>query len=316
MKLSLHLALALTVGAAPTGNINGLCNQNDAEFFMRNQENPGGRDDCDAKPHSFCQTSEEAWIPWAQSAEDLEHGHHMGISSDLIHWFCIWRNNDEEKIYGAPNCQYSAKRELAKVPGVWRPVVSPAGDVSLWEPQLSPCPDEPRTCTVNKSMGQWLYKYTISGTVTETWKHGTTKTHEESKTEEWTESMSVSVDAGFKFLGMGTEITITGGFAHSTSSTHQDEWSITEEEDFSITFDEAYWGKAAWQFIFSEFDTCLHQENTLTREFAVTANAMDEPCCLPGYAADAPKYKVCLSEKVMLPNGKEHGCSVKEIIQV
>merc|ERR1719235_3098047 len=91
----------------PAANINGLCNQNGAEFYLRNAENPGGNDDCDAKPHSSCQVSSGgAWIPWAKSADDLQRGHHIGVSSNLSHWFCIWHNVDEQKIYGAPDCQY------------------------------------------------------------------------------------------------------------------------------------------------------------------------------------------------------------------
>jgi len=316
MSLLWLLALPLMAGAAPTAAIKGLCNQNDAQFYLRHRDGPG-RDDCDAAPHSSCQVSSDgAWISHANSAEDLRLGHHIDIFSDPARPFCIWHDDYDNKIYGALNCQYADRRQLATVPGLWNVVVSPVGDVSLWEPGTRICPIEPRNCTVNRSTSQWQYRYTISGSVTETWKHGTSKRHEESKTETWDESMTISVSQSFGFLGMGGEITITGSLAHSTAREFQDEWSTTDEQEFSVTWDKSDIGKASWQFIWNEFDTCSHEEHTKTREFAVTANRLDEPCCLPGYATDAPHYKVCLSEEVMVANGKDHGCSVQGAIVV
>jgi len=305
--------------SCPTANIKGVCNFNDATYSMQRMEDDGDDDYCLADPNGACQVpSDGALIPLADSTERVEDGHSIKISSSSnSHLFCIWQ--EEEKVFGAPNCQYAKKRQLAaEIPGSWNVVVSPTGEISLWEPQESKqCPDAPKpVCAVNKSNGKWSYRHTITAPTTETWRHGTERTHEESKVRTWTSSVSTSVSVGFVHwcpglaMGGGVGVTVTGETAYEVSQKFSDEWSTHEEEEFQIHWTEEHVGRASWQFIFTHVDTCKREETTATQEFALTLNGRDEPCCLPGFAADAPFYKICLSEEAMIPNWRDHGCSL------
>lgn len=285
---------------------------------MQKMKSEGGNDYCFADPRGDCQVhSGGAAIPWADSTERLQEGHYIKISGGS-NIYCIWKDKDGKNIFGAPDCQYANKEQLAETPGSWNVVVSPAGEISLWEPTVSKlCPDAPKpACAANATMGKWSYRHTISGPTTQTWTHGTQRTHEESKTDTWAWSVTESVSAGFVHMcpgmgmGYGIGIQVTGETAHEISQAFRDEWSTHEEQEFKITWTEENVGMASWQFVFTHIDTCEQEENTATQEFALTSNAKDEPCCLPGFAVDAPSYKVCLSEAVMIPNWQEHGCSL------
>merc|ERR1712232_1511314 len=156
--------------------------------------------------------------------------------------------------------------------------------------------------------GLWSYRHTVSAPTIETWKHGTARKHEESKTDTWTWAVEESVSAGFAHYcpggpaGFGVAVTVTGKQAWEVSNYFSNEWSTHEEMEFSVEWSEEDVGKAIWQFVFTHVDTCQHEENTVTQEFAKTMNGKDEPCCLPGFFADDPSYKVCLSEAAMIPN--------------
>lgn len=165
-------------------------------------------------------------------------------------------------------------------------------------------------CKANKVSGQWVYQYTIPAATTETWKEGTEKKYTESKTEQWTQSVSITTELSWEFLGMGGKIDITAAVAHSTTNAYSHEWATTTEHDFSVTWSQDMVGKAAWQFKFDEYDTCHHKENTLTREYAVTEGQWRQPCCVPGWSVDAPHYTTCHSKETMTKDGEKFGCKV------
>merc|ERR1712228_112467 len=132
----------------------------------------------------------------------------------------------------------------------------------------------------------------------------------ESKTEEWSESVTVTVQQGWSLDGNAGSASISSTIGHKTANTYSNEWSTSTEHDFSVSFGKEDVGKAAWQFRFSPKDSCGHTEETLTKEFALPENAAREPCCVPGYATDAPAYKTCTSQDVMVKGGLAAGCSV------
>ena len=165
-------------------------------------------------------------------------------------------------------------------------------------------------CIATEVQGRWAPHGTIVGQITETWEHGTSKTHAESKTEDWSQSVSITVTQGWSLFGQGGSASITGTISHSTSNTYSREWTVDEKYTFQLTWPQEYKGKASWQFRFESSDTCSHREDTFTREFAVTEGQFRPPCCVPGYALDAPYYTICRDRSVMIANGEQYGCSV------
>merc|ERR1711964_523330 len=125
----------------PLARIYGLCNQNAKRMALLHSAHSG--DICNAEPGTSCECPTGGiWIPWANNAEDLRNRRIIirpfKYPPDTD--FCIWHNTDEQKIYGSFNCQYDKKKELAQVPGGWNVVVSPTGDISLWDTSSQSCP--------------------------------------------------------------------------------------------------------------------------------------------------------------------------------
>jgi len=120
-------------------------------------------------------------------------------------------------------------------------------------------------CTAQMVKGYWVQHGTIAAPVTETWKYGTTKSHSESKTEKWSESVSATVQQGWSLYGADGSISITGSYAHETSISYSSAWTINTEQDYQITWGEDNVGKTSWQFQFEPTDSCQHVENTLVK---------------------------------------------------
>merc|ERR1712187_333627 len=114
--------------------------------------------------------------------------------------------------------------------------------------------------------------------------------------------------------GFSSSITLSKTWSQSMATTYNHEWSVSKTEGFSFTPLQDWQGKAVWQWTFAPHDSCNHDEDTLTRDYAITPNGASIPCCLPGQAADAPFYTTCLSSDVMVPKGKDHGCKVKSVL--
>jgi len=158
--------------------------------------------------------------------------------------------------------------------------------------------------------------YTIAAPTVESWKHGTTKTYAESKTEEWSRSVTETVSSGFDLEGISGSVEISGTWAQSTSQTYSSEWSTNNEFDFSVSWGSEDVGKMSWQFNFAPQDSCGHTELSLTKEKALTEGRWRPPCCLPGYSTDAPFYSKCHSGSVMIANGARYGCTVASALEL
>lgn len=167
------------------------------------------------------------------------------------------------------------------------------------------------SCAAQNVTGVWVYQYTIATTTTETWKYGTAKTHKESKTSSWSKSVTLTVEQGWDLEGAEGKMSLETKNTKDISKTYENDWTDNEEFDFSLTWNEKQQGMSAWQFHFNIEDSCQHTEVTKTKEFAVTPNRLQMPCCVPGYAADAPYYTNCVSSDYLIPGGLERGCSVK-----
>ena len=166
-------------------------------------------------------------------------------------------------------------------------------------------------CVGKAVQGQWVYQQTIAQPgVTQKWIWGTNKQHTESKTTDWSESVSATVSQGWELFGSEGSVSITSTFSRSESQSYSYSWSSSTTEEYDITWSKSAVGKAAWQFDFIATDSCQHKETAHVKEFALTDGQWSPPCCAPGYATDAPQYKTCHSKEVMVAGGEKLGCKV------
>lgn len=168
-----------------------------------------------------------------------------------------------------------------------------------------------RGCKATKVTGQWVtHGGQIASTGEESWTYGTDYTHSESETESWSNSVTKSVNLGFSFKGVTGGVDISGTISHEISLSYSYSWSTTTSDTYQVDFDKSMIGKQPWQFQFTPYDSCGHAEVSAAKALAITEGAYQPPCCLPGYAKDAPAYKTCVSADAMIPNGTAYGCTV------
>lgn len=170
-----------------------------------------------------------------------------------------------------------------------------------------------RGCKATEVTGQWMPHGLIIGNITEEWTHGTSKTYSESKTESWSNSVTMTAKAGFKFSDgntAGVEVSTT--LSHKMTNSYSSEWMTSDTYKFSINWAEKYENMFSWQFYIIPTDSCGHIETTMLNQFAITEGAWQQPCCLPGYSADKDKahYQKCVSKESMIANGEKNNCEV------
>lgn len=155
-------------------------------------------------------------------------------------------------------------------------------------------------CVPSQASGKWVYLRVLAGSQTTTIKRGTSKSHDEEKTQSWSEKVTETVSAGIKIFGNGAKTETSADIGHDQSSKYQDEWSKNEEEDFAITFDQSYEGKVLWQWQITIEDSC---GTTIpkTPDYAITSGSYEPPRCLPGYKTDVIAYQECYDAAHTLP---------------
>jgi hypothetical protein len=144
-------------------------------------------------------------------------------------------------------------------------------------------------CAVKETNGKWVYRETISGPGSSTYKHGRSGGSSESvtKTTEW--SISASANEKFEFDGAS----VSGSIGGSISKSYSSEFEMWDETDFTINFDKHDIGKALYQFVMDVKDNCGHELKYETQEYALVPKEDSKPCCLPRYADDVPAYQKC-----------------------
>lgn len=166
-------------------------------------------------------------------------------------------------------------------------------------------PNQPKPpsakCQAQHVSGYWRYLFLTPGKTTLTLKHGTNKRYEESKSQEWSHSVSAKASTSFTIKGI-VDISFEAGYEFRTSATqsYANEWSSNKEESWSVEFADSDKGKALWQFVMGVKDTCHHEEVVLLREYALTPKKDDPPCCLPGHTLDGASYGNCSSVKYLI----------------
>lgn len=170
-----------------------------------------------------------------------------------------------------------------------------------------------RGCKATSVQGRWVvHGGQIAGETSETWTLGTHQSTSTTSTEDWKQSVSAKVSQGWKFMGQGGSGEITGSVAHETSISFSSAWSQDDSHTFKVQYSEEDRGKQPWQFQFSSSDSCGQTVQSSAQTLAITEGAFRPPCCVPGYAVDAPAYKVCHSQDTMVSGGEAYGCNVAQ----
>jgi len=252
-------------------------------------------------------------IPNVVNAKDFNSRHMRVYSNDSRVALNIWRDDNQGKIYAGPAYGRDFFQIGKEFPdATWNLAVTETGDLELFgSDDPNDCPTVCKVTDPQKIHGSWKYKYVIASIGSESWEHGTTQTHKESKSKEWSKSVTTTVKSGFEFEGYSTSISVSKNIGQKVSEMYSDEWSISDTHIFTVTWTKDDIGKVAWQWHMSETDNCGHKEDTLVKDFALTSDAATLPCCVPGYGADMPFYTKCISKAAMIPGGEKKGCKVK-----
>lgn len=165
-------------------------------------------------------------------------------------------------------------------------------------------------CAVSSVSGKWQAQFTVAAPTTITFKHGTTKTESLTKTTTWSGEVTTHVESDFKIFGFGGTASVDAKVGLSVANTYQSEWSMNTEEDFQVGFQQDDVGKYVWQFQFAVDDACESGAQSVTKEYALTAGAWEEPCCIPGYCVDAPQCNTCHEEQFLIPGAEKPRCKV------
>lgn len=155
-------------------------------------------------------------------------------------------------------------------------------------------------CEPTAASGRWVYLRTLAGDQTSTMKVGTKKSHKEQQSETWASETTATVAAGIKLFGAKGQSKISTTEGHSESSKYSDVWSQNTEEEFQISFDQSYEGKALWQWQITIEDSCGGTVPK-TEDFAITQGNFEPPKCLPGWKTDKIEYQQCHDAEHTLP---------------
>jgi len=166
--------------------------------------------------------------------------------------------------------------------------------------------EDPDECAAENVLGSWHPKFSVASATTATLTYGVSKTDSRTTTQEWNTQVSTKATSSVQVSAFG--VTAGGGaevgssIGMSRTNQYSESWTVSQTEEFSVTFDGDDAGKYLWQFEFDIDDTCLGGEQTTTRAFAITAGAFEEPCCVPGYCVDGPNCGACFSSEFMFAN--------------
>lgn len=102
-------------------------------------------------------------------------------------------------------------------------------------------------------------------------------------TEEYSESVTRSVSAGFDVGGIGADAFVTSNESHRFSISDQKSWSVKQSSAMTRKFNFGQGVVWQWQYkVMSSFG----QSTCFTMHFALTNNVANPPCCLPGMFQD------------------------------
>lgn len=164
------------------------------------------------------------------------------------------------------------------------------------------------SCHVTNVRGSWQGQMTVPSPTTLYFDWGTSYTHEESRTDTWSMSVSHSVSGGFEAYGFSGSVQTSVTVGVAVEKENRETWSQSRSQSVSFNFTDADRGKRVWQFVFEPSDTCGHTEQVYSKELAITEGAWMEPCCVPGWAVPLSANSRCKTADSKISNAGH--CSV------
>lgn len=163
--------------------------------------------------------------------------------------------------------------------------------------------------------GRWKWYTTLTGderSIKIT--HGATKTKSETKTEEWSSSVTTTVetslDAPLPFGATGGgKTSVSNTISRSMANTFSEEWSSSETKEDTITIkhDDKI-GLELWQWVFDIEDPMRNKVSAGTIAYAYTKTRREPPRCFPGYSAGTTiEHQICEPGGCM-PGYKDSEC--------
>ena len=137
---------------------------------------------------------------------------------------------------------------------------------------------------MSTASGEWRALVYTNGGQEVSYTAGVTTTDGSERTKEWNAGVQTTVSAGFNFLGISGQASVTGSFSRSTSSMVSR--SVQESTSQTLTTSFEAPGGQVWQFAYTVQDSC-GVADIKTRDLVSTANRGEPPCCLPGFAVTA-----------------------------
>jgi hypothetical protein len=140
------------------------------------------------------------------------------------------------------------------------------------------------------SSGQQQYSFTV----------GTRSSYTKSTTQTWSRSTTESVTAGFSFEGFSTSTTVSHTASYEIAKSYSSTFEMDKEQTSTLSFPPGQ----IWQWHFNVTDVC-GSTDVLGRDWVQTANAVDEPCCPPGFALNATvQHGACVDEVLSVCGSK------------
>jgi hypothetical protein len=140
----------------------------------------------------------------------------------------------------------------------------------------------PNCDTIDAVKGYWVPLTYSSGSQQFTFTTGTTSSYTKSTTRTWSHSTTESVTAGFSFAGFSMSTTVSHTASYEIARSYSSTFSQTTTESSSLTFPPGQ----IWQWHFNVTDVCGNTD-VLGHDWVQTENKLAEPCCPPGFAANA-----------------------------
>jgi hypothetical protein len=123
------------------------------------------------------------------------------------------------------------------------------------------------------------------------------------------------VSAGFEAKGLGFSAEVSHEVAEQVADSVSESLATSDTHSIQYQPTDQKTGKTLWQFVFKATDSCNYEETIGTRAFAFTEGAFREPCCLPGWAIDAPAYTQCRAGG-LISNSSTCSAAVNKYVQL
>ena len=146
-------------------------------------------------------------------------------------------------------------------------------------PAPSPTPDcKIEADEVLEITGRWRVERYSNGDQGFIYSEGTVFDDSRTVTEDWSRSVTTSIEVGLEFGGASVEGTFAEGGSESVSQSIQKSRSETQTTNFDRS-------GMVWQFQYNVTDSCGSAKIDV-KGLVITIGQHEPPCCLPGWAVD------------------------------